>query len=279
MNKVRNIILISKFVICFQSHLENVQERPGKAISRHEPLGRRESCNISAEDIKSYLATPIPFTTIFELRGSETVVTRPLANDINSSILAQIAGYAARTGQILNIGDVKNWLKDAKIKFDEIEAKSILCMPISNGKKDLIGVAQLINKGINSPFTDCDVSLFEAFAIFCGLGIHNTQMYENACKLMAKQKVALECLSYHATASNEATVRLLQEQIPSAETYNLYSFTFIDFELSDEDTCKATIRMFMECDLVQQFHIPYEVRILSIFFCLCRKSGIFLKEC
>lgn len=32
------------------------------------------------------------------------------------------------------------------------------------------------------PFTDGDVSIFEAFAIFCGLGIHNTQMYENACK-------------------------------------------------------------------------------------------------
>jgi cGMP-specific 3',5'-cyclic phosphodiesterase len=84
-------------------------------------------------------------------------------------------------------------------------------------------------------------------------------MYENACKLMAKQKVALECLSYHATASNDATDKLIKEEVPSAENYNLYSFTFIDFELSDEDTCKATIRMFLECNLVQQFHIPYEV--------------------
>lgn len=40
-----------------------------------------------------------------------------------------------------------------------------------------------------SQFSESDVSIFEAFAIFCGLGIHNTQMYENACKLMAKQKV------------------------------------------------------------------------------------------
>lgn len=32
------------------------------------------------------------------------------------------------------------------------------------------------------PFTDCDVATFEAFAIFCGLGIHNTQMYESACE-------------------------------------------------------------------------------------------------
>jgi len=108
-------------------------------------------------------------------------------------------------------------------------------------------------------FTDSDVSIFEAFAIFCGLGIHNTQMYESACKLMAKQKVALECLSYHATANNEDALRLVSDSIPSAETYNLYSFTFTDFDLTDEDTCRATIRMFKQCDLVQKFHIPYDV--------------------
>jgi len=41
-------------------------------------------------------------------------------------------------------------------------------------------------------------------------------------KLMAKQKVALECLSYHATASVDDTIKLAQDTIPSAETYNLY---------------------------------------------------------
>lgn len=68
------------------------------------------------------------------------------------------------------------------------------------------------------------MSIFEAFAIFCGLGIHNTQMYENACKLMAKQKVALECLSYHASASVEDTERLYNDFIPSVESYNLLRY-------------------------------------------------------
>lgn len=76
-------------------------------------------------------------------------------------------------------------------------------------------------------FTSCDISIFEAFAIFCGLGIHNTQMYESACKLMAKQKVALECLSYHATAPQDQTVKLVNDNIASAEEYKLYSFKFI----------------------------------------------------
>ena len=43
----------------------------------------------------------------------------------------------------------------------------------------------------------------QAFSIFTGLGIHNCQMYENACQLMAKQSVALEVLSFHATAHTE----------------------------------------------------------------------------
>lgn len=58
-------------------------------------------------------------------------------------------------------------------------------------------------------------------------GIHNTQMYENACKLMAKQKVALECLSYHATASQQQTIKLVQDTIQSAEDYCLYTFQFV----------------------------------------------------
>lgn len=86
-------------------------------------------------------------------------------------------------------------------------------------------------------------------------------MYENACKLMAKQKVALECLSYHASASADDTERLLNDIIPSAETYNLLSFKFIDFKLADEDTCRATLRMFMQCNLINQFNIPYPVSI------------------
>jgi cGMP-specific 3',5'-cyclic phosphodiesterase len=34
-------------------------------------------------------------------------------------------------------------------------------------------------------------------------------MYENACRLMAKQTVALEVLSFHASAGQEETERLV----------------------------------------------------------------------
>lgn len=155
----------------------------------------------------------------------------------------------ASSGQTLNI-NFPEWLKEhPNVEADEkcANVRTVLCMPIVDGSKNIIGVAQLIDK-VNLDcdfnrwtvefygnhklqenqlsFTDSDVSMLEAFAIFCGLGIHNTQMYESACKLMAKQKVALECLSYHATANQNQTEELVKDHIPSAEAYSLYSFSF-----------------------------------------------------
>ncbi|XP_015176353.1 PREDICTED: cGMP-specific 3',5'-cyclic phosphodiesterase isoform X2 [Polistes dominula] len=244
-------------------HLEKIVERPGKSIQENrKPLSRRESNNIDMEDIfqQHSSSESNKFTMMFEMDNEtqEARVYRPSSNDL-SSPLGQIARYVAVTGQILNIGDVASWLKKEVVDTEKEPTKSILCMPIANGQRIIIGVAQLINKDNGTSFTDSDVSIFEAFAIFCGLGIHNTQMYESACKLMAKQKVALECLSYHATANNDDALKLTTDTIPSAEKFNLYSFTFTDFDLTDEDTCRATLRMFKQCDLIQKFHIPYDI--------------------
>jgi len=37
------------------------------------------------------------------------------------------------------------------------------------------------------------------------------------------------------------------------------SFPSSDFELAEEETCRATIRMFVDFNLTSQFHIPYDV--------------------
>lgn len=60
-----------------------------------------------------------------------------------------------------------------------------------------VGVCQLVNKidevsGSVKPFNRNDDQFLEAFAIFCGLGIQNTQMYETVERAMAKQEVTLE---------------------------------------------------------------------------------------
>ena len=45
------------------------------------------------------------------------------------------------------------------------------------------------------------------------MGINNTVMYEKVCKARAKQQVALECLSYHATAA-DTDVSKLKVRLP-----------------------------------------------------------------
>lgn len=86
--------------------------------------------------------------------------------------------------------------------------KGILCMPIKNSSGQIIGVIQLVNKFNDMPFTKNDENFVEAFAIFCGMGIHNTHMYERAVVAIAKQSVTLEVLSYHATATCDDAQRL-----------------------------------------------------------------------
>lgn len=122
-----------------------------------------------------------------------------------------VTGYVATTGETLNIADAyrdsrfdKNVDENAPNGFKH---RNILCMPIRNANRKIIGVAQLVNKLNERPFNKNDENLFEAFAIFSGMGIENTQMFEKAVKAMAKQKVTLELLSYHASATDTEAAR------------------------------------------------------------------------
>ncbi|KAK8379681.1 hypothetical protein O3P69_019581 [Scylla paramamosain] len=170
----------------------------------------------------------------------------------------------------VNINNVIQWL-GAPLEDQGLMTHSVLTIPIFNASRKILGVAQLINKvtgyfgecmGLlkesGLQFSDYDISTFEAFAIFCGLGIQNTQAYEKACRLMARQQVALECLSYHATAAQDDTERLKTAEIPTAAVFDLYNFDFCDNVLTDDETCKCVIRMFMDLHLLNTYHIPYE---------------------
>lgn len=87
------------------------------------------------------------FTMSFEMENGtqEARIYRPSSNDL-STPLGKIARYVATTGQILNIGDVETWLKKELWDTEKDPIRSILCMPIVNGQRSVIGVAQLINK-------------------------------------------------------------------------------------------------------------------------------------
>lgn len=65
------------------------------------------------------------------------------------------------------------------------------------------------NKSNGLPFNSADQESFKVFAAFCGLGLHNVMNYEKVSLANARQSVALEVLSYHASASFDETSRLM----------------------------------------------------------------------
>ncbi|XP_074599710.1 cGMP-specific 3',5'-cyclic phosphodiesterase-like isoform X2 [Brevipalpus obovatus] len=225
-------------------------------------------------DDKTKLTAAIPrredvsFSCIFESETESDELKKfsyqELVTSMGGEIYAKIAKKVAITGLTSNRNSIKS--NDGSVDPDSSRmaqsmkiAKNILSIPILNSKGYVIGVAQMINKTTDEQFSEVDVSTFEAFAIFCGLGIHKMQMYEKAIRLMAKQRVALEVLSYHASSSSEETLRLMSMRVETTQHYNLNSFEFSDFDLTETDTCLATLRMFMEFNLINKFHIPFKV--------------------
>lgn len=212
------------------------------------------------------------FSSVFHMEYEELgeLLDAPKRDCDVSQINYMYAQYVKNTMQPLNITDVT---KDQRFPWTSEnpdhtchQIKSLLCTPIRNGKKDkVIGVCQLVNKmeeasGSVKAFNRNDEQFLEAFAIFCGLGIQNTQMYETVERAMAKQEVTLEVLSYHAFAAEEES-RELQvtgvATVPSAQSLHLLDFSFSDFDLSDTETTQATIRMFVDLNLVQNFQMKY----------------------
>jgi len=137
-------------------------------------------------------------------------------------------------------------------------------MPIRNLEGNIIGCAQIANRLDQYAFDENDELLFEAFCIFCGLGINNTMIYNRLEKSMAEKSVALEVVSYHASCSkSELDVFLSKYQ----ELYfskkfrieNLWSYVFDDFSLDSDEMILASYDMFKRLGLIKVFQIDKKV--------------------
>lgn len=283
-NKRNQVLLdLARMVFEEQSTLEHIVYR----IMVHiQSLLGVERCQILliAEDSEYSDDDGKTFSRIFDLEagdldGDET------DNDGRESpfegrfpINVGITGFVATTGNTVNIPDAYSDHKfDQHVDDNSVTGfkhKSILCMPIRNSSSKIIGVSQLVNKLNGNPFTTNDENLFEvrtrksynliitilsfqAFLIFCGMGIHNVKMYEEVVRSMAKQRVTFEILSYHATAPFQEAQSLAKAVIPSTQALRLADFAFSDFSLDEDILVKATLRMFLDLDLIERFHMDY----------------------
>ncbi|KAM6348688.1 dual 3',5'-cyclic-AMP and -GMP phosphodiesterase 11A [Alca torda] len=247
-----------------QTDLEKIVK---KIMHRAQTLLKCERCSVLLlEDIESPV---VKFTKSFELLSpkcsadtdnsfKDSVEKSSSYSDwlINNSI----AELVASTGLPVNISDA---YQDPRFdaEADQISGfhiRSVLCVPIWNSNHQIIGVAQVLNRLDGKPFDDADQRLFEAFVIFCGLGINNTIMYDQVKKSWAKQSVALDVLSYHATCSKAEVDKFKAANIPLVSELGIDDIHFDDFSLDVDAMITAALRMFMELGMVQKFKIDYE---------------------
>lgn len=52
----------------------------------------------------------------------------------------------------------------------------------------------------------------------------------------------------------------MEQIIPTVSDYQLDTYEFDDMTMSDDETIRATIRMFIDANLINTFKIPYEVQ-------------------
>jgi len=145
-------------------------------------------------------------------------------------------------------------------------------MPIRNRDSNIIGCAQIANRLDGHPFDENDEQLFEAFCIFCGLGINNTLIYDQLEKSMAEKSVALEVLSYHATCPKSELATFMNKYEGKSENEGFFferdtlsSFVFDDFSLNNDETVMASYEMFVHSGLLNTFQIDRKVRRRNVF--------------
>ena len=104
-----------------------------------------------------------------------------------------LAGYVVKTGEPLNIPDAYN---DSRFNPDidketGYRTKTILCMPIKNNNKEIIGAFQVLNK-LNGVFTKGDEDLLAAIGGSASIALENAQLFEQQKELYKEQKELFE---------------------------------------------------------------------------------------
>ncbi|XP_034452405.1 cGMP-specific 3',5'-cyclic phosphodiesterase-like [Hippoglossus hippoglossus] len=146
----------------------------------------------------------------------------------------------------------------------EGSVKSLICCPVRNERSEnVIAVCQLMNKCSRDSddmeaFNKYDERLLEDLAVYCGLALQYAQAVQITEERRASIEVTQEVLAYHITAAEQEIQALQEVSIPSAESLHILDFHFSHFALPEELSTQATVRMFLDLKLVQDFNIDYK---------------------
>ena len=104
-----------------------------------------------------------------------------------------LAGYVVKTGETINIADAYS---DPRFnpevdKTTGYKTKTILCMPILNNNREIIGAFQVLNK-IDGVFTKNDEDLLIAIGGSASIALENAQLFDKQLQMYHEQKLLFE---------------------------------------------------------------------------------------
>uniref|UniRef100_A0A8C1KQJ0 Phosphodiesterase n=1 Tax=Cyprinus carpio TaxID=7962 RepID=A0A8C1KQJ0_CYPCA len=229
----RNQVLLDLASLIFEEQ-QSLEVLLRKTVATILSFMQAQECTVFISDRE----TTNTFSSVFHMEYEELAGSLDFPNrecDVNK-INYMYAQYVKNTMEPLNIADVTKdqrfpWTSE-NLQSSNFQIKSLLCTPIRNGKKDKV------------------------IGMLCFI-LHSV-LYNNIMWLCVN---IMQVLSYHASAAEEET-RALQvtaaATIPSAQSLRLLDFSFSDFDLTDAETTQATIRMFVDLKLVQNFQMKYK---------------------
>ncbi|MEQ9642576.1 MAG: response regulator [Alphaproteobacteria bacterium] len=154
---------------------------------------------------------------------NESVAIRP--EDIRVPLdNSSLAGYVASTGMSVRVDDVDepDVSRPFEIRRDverayNFKPRSMLCFPVTNFRRDLIGVVQLLNRrqpdGNAGPFSESDEDLILPVNQVMGGAIEHALMRE----ALAESNAQLKALNTSLESRIEARTRELEEARQTAE--------------------------------------------------------------
>ncbi|XP_014674430.1 PREDICTED: cAMP and cAMP-inhibited cGMP 3',5'-cyclic phosphodiesterase 10A-like [Priapulus caudatus] len=169
------------------------------------------------------------FCSLFD-EGQVDQHGRPLfvkKNELRFSMNTGIAGFVARTGQLVNSS---NPYEDTRFNREldlltGFTTNSILCMPILSNNK-VVGVVQMLNKRGGTAFTNTDESTFKSFAVYCSLALLYSKLSQTMYEAKNRLEVQEEKIRYHLHPPEESYKNLLASPLPKKNPKGFFRYEF-----------------------------------------------------
>eukprot|EP01062_Namystynia_karyoxenos_P080739 TRINITY_DN8739_c0_g3_i1.p1 TRINITY_DN8739_c0_g3~~TRINITY_DN8739_c0_g3_i1.p1 ORF type:complete len:1416 (+),score=354.79 TRINITY_DN8739_c0_g3_i1:93-4340(+) len=203
-----------------------------------------------------------------------------------------IAGHTVSTGETVNIADVTRDPRfdshQTAIGETPYETRSVLCMPVRY-ESDIIAVALLINKCVQSSFGDEDERVLGALSEFAAMCLRNAHLVQFMRKNEEQNMRLMEAQlsGPHAAMAGAESASLLL--IPASQLQQILSvqlteeekrllltarFPIHNYNINNEEhherLIPLAVQIFRELNIPQQFDVPEDVIVR--FVCMVSRK-------